>query len=356
MVWAPPVPLKEADPGTVIRSASFPGPLGSRAFVLLHHSRTALGRDVATTSSVVVPGGGRGQGAPLPIIAYGHGTTGLSDESAPSRMFAAEPDAPIIRELLAPLLGAGFAIVAADYEGLGTPDEHTYCIGQSEGRNVLDSVRAACSIGIEGLSLESPVIALGHSQGGQAVLFAGELAETYAPEIRLLGVVAQAPACELSTLWAELRMTATRGYIVMLASGVLAAYPDIAPDEVATDAGLDVIATSRNQSGQEILGSLATADIDRLLPRALSPALRRVLDDNSPGMRAPAMPVLVVHGTGDEEVPVTAARSMVQRYISLGADVRLVEHPTDHFGIIAASMDDVLAFAMPLIAAASAQV
>ncbi len=356
MVWEPPVPLKEADAGTVIRSVSLPGPEGSHAFVLLHHSRTALGQDVATTSTVAVPATKRDHGVPLPIIAYGHGTTGLGDQSAPSRMFAEEPDAPIIRELLSPLLGAGFAVVAADYEGLGTPDEHTYCIGQAEGRNVLDSVRAACSIGVDGLTPESPVIALGHSQGGQAVLFAGELAATYAPEIRLLGVVAQAPACELSTLWTEIRTTGTRGYVVMVASGVLAAYPHVAPHEVATEAGLDVIKTIRGQSADEILGSLAEADIDRLLPRTLSPTLRRVLDENSPGMRAPAMPVLVAHGSGDEEVPVTASRSMVQRYRSLGADVRLVEHPTDHFGIIAASTGDLLAFAMPLLAAASARV
>ena len=351
MVWAPPEPLPGAEPGTVIRSVSLPGPDGSRCFVMLHHSRTALGQDVATTSTVGVPATKRADGVPLPIIAYGHGTVGLADQSAPSRLVAAEPDAPIIRELLSPLLDAGFAVVGADYEGLGTPGEHPYCIGQAEGRNVLDSVRAACSIGVEGLTLESPVIALGHSQGGQAVLFAGELAAKYAPEVRLRGVVAQAPGCELSTLWTELRTTETRGYIVMLASGVLAAYPYIAIREVATDAGMDVIKTIRGQSADEILSSLATADIDRLLPRALSPVLRRILDENSPGACVPAMPVLVLHGTHDEQVPVTASRVMVQRYRALGGDVRLVEHPTDHFGIIAASTGDLLAFAMPLLAA-----
>ncbi len=350
MVWAPPEPLRKAHPGTVIQSASLPGPGGSECFILLHHSRTALGQDIATTSTLAVPTKPRNHGVPLPIIAYGHGTVGLGDQSAPSRQFAAEPDAPIIRELLLPLLGAGFAVVAADYEGLGTPGEHAYGIGQAEGRNVLDSVRAACSIGVDGLTLQSPVIALGHSQGGQAVLFAGELAATYAPEIRLLGVVAQAPGCELSTLWTELRTTDTRGYLVMLASGVLAAYPHIATSEVATDAGVQVIQMIRGQSADEILGALATADIDRLLPVDLSPALRAILDENSPGACTPAMPVLVLHGTADEQVPVTASRAMVERYRALGGDVRLVEHATDHFGIIAASTGDLLAFAMPLLA------
>lgn len=342
--------LEQAAPGTVIRSDSFPGPDGSQCFVLLHHSRTALGQDVATTSALAVPKAGNARG-PLPIIAYGHGTVGLGDQSAPSRLLAADPDAPVVRELLSPLLGAGFAVVGADFEGLGTPGDHAYCIGQASGRNVLDSVRAACSIGVEGVTLESPVIALGHSQGGQAVLFAGELAAAYAPEVRLVGVVAQAPGCELPTLWTELRTTATRGYIVMLASGVLAAYPHITPDEVATDGGMEVIRAIRDQSADEILGSLATADIDRLLPRSLSPMLREILEKNSPGKHIAAMPVLVVHGTEDEQVPVTASRVMVERYLALGGDVRLVEHPTDHFGIIGASTGDLLAFAMPLLAA-----
>ena len=351
MLWTPPNPLLGADPGTLIRSTSFPGPGGSQFFVLLHHSRTVLGQDVATTSTVCVPTTARAQGAQLPIIAYGHGTAGLGDQSAPSRLAAAEPDAPIIRELLSPFLEAGFAVVAADYEGLGTPDEHTYGIGQAEGRNVLDSVRAACSLGVDGLTLRSPVIALGHSQGGQAVLFAGELAATYAPEIRLVGVVAQAPGCELATLWSVLRTTDTRGYLVMLASGVLAAYPHIPTREVATDVGLEAIRKIRDQSAEEILGALASADIDRLLPIDLSLMLRQILDENSPGARVPAMPVLVLHGTHDEQVPVTASRVMVGRYQALGADVQLVEHRTDHFGIIAASTGNILAFAMPLLAA-----
>ena len=40
-------------------------------------------------------------------------------------------------------LKAGYAVVRTDYEGLGTPGDHPYLIGVSEGRSVLDMVRAA---------------------------------------------------------------------------------------------------------------------------------------------------------------------------------------------------------------------
>lgn len=43
-------------------------------------------------------------------------------------------------------------------------------------------------------------MAWGHSQGGQAALFAGQLAARYAPDLRLVGVAAIAPATDLEPL------------------------------------------------------------------------------------------------------------------------------------------------------------
>jgi acetyl esterase/lipase len=40
----------------------------------------------------------------------------------------------------------------------------------------------------------------GHSQGGQAALFTGLIAKSYAPELDLAGVAAAAPATELAML------------------------------------------------------------------------------------------------------------------------------------------------------------
>ena len=45
--------------------------------------------------------------------------------------------------LLQRWLKAGYAVVRTDYEGLGTPGAHPYLIGASEGRAMLDMVRAA---------------------------------------------------------------------------------------------------------------------------------------------------------------------------------------------------------------------
>ena len=82
-------------------------------------------------------------------------------------------------------------VVATDYPGLGTQGPAPYLVGSSEARAVLDSVRAARQL--PGANAGSHFIVWGHSQGGQAALFAGQLARSYAPELKLQGVAVAAP-------------------------------------------------------------------------------------------------------------------------------------------------------------------
>jgi Secretory lipase len=77
------------------------------------------------------------------VLAWAHGTTGIRPPCAPSL----EPDSGIGRiPELQRLIEAGTVIVATDYPGLGTPGTHPYLIGASEGRAVLDALRAAHAI------------------------------------------------------------------------------------------------------------------------------------------------------------------------------------------------------------------
>ncbi len=347
-IWTPPEPLPEAAPGTVIRSVAAPGIGGGSAVIVQYHSRTTDGADVAVTASVFLPPREAAAAESIPVLAYGHGTVGLADACAPSHLVADED--PVVGRFVSPFLDSGFAVVITDFQGLGTPGEHPYALGESEGRNVLDAVRAAQRLDLEGLSTDSPVLAVGHSQGGGAVLFAAELARTYAPELKLAGVVAQAPAAQLETAWGGLRTSPTRGYLAMIASAILANYPKVPKSEVVTDIGQQTIDRIRTQCSDSILPDLATTDLDTLMPRSLSPALRGVLRANTPGYRRPSVPVLIVHGTQDEQVPVAYSRRTAELYRSVGADVRLIEYPTDHNGVIPASGKDLLAFAKKVLA------
>jgi alpha-beta hydrolase superfamily lysophospholipase len=71
---------------------------------------------------------------------------------------------------LAEMMARGYVVVATDHPGLGTPGMHPYLIGVSEGRAVLDSVRAARDLPDAGAS--NRFVVWGHSQGGHASLYA----------------------------------------------------------------------------------------------------------------------------------------------------------------------------------------
>ncbi len=146
---------------------------------------------------IVVPGGTAPTGG-YPILSWAHGTTGFAGICAPSLFTSQGGVGPYLVPGLSDYLKAGFVVAATDYEGLGTPGIHPYLLGASEGRGVLDAARAARRL--PGLHTSSTVMIYGHSQGGQAALFAGELAPTYAPDLHIAGVVAAAPATGLSTI------------------------------------------------------------------------------------------------------------------------------------------------------------
>jgi hypothetical protein len=101
---------------------------------------------------------------------------------------------------LAEMLARGYVVVATDYPGLGVPGQiHPYLIGVSEVRAVLDSVHAARDLPDAGAS--NRFAGWGHSQGGHASLYTGEIAASYAPDLKLIGVAAAAAAPYLIELF-----------------------------------------------------------------------------------------------------------------------------------------------------------
>ena len=125
------------------------------------------------SGSLALPKGKAPKGG-WPIITYAHGTTGAADSCAPTRGYDAGEPRSYAYPLLQRWLKAGYAVVRTDYEGLGTPGVHQYLVGESEGRSVLDAVRAARALEPR---LSKRFVIAGHSQGGHAALFAAALAK-----------------------------------------------------------------------------------------------------------------------------------------------------------------------------------
>jgi pimeloyl-ACP methyl ester carboxylesterase len=165
--------------------------------LVLYRSTARNGKPVAVSGTVSLPKGKAPKGG-WPVITWAHGTTGIADQCAPSRDTASNPDHLLnayVYPQLDAFLKAGYAVVRTDYEGLGTPGVHPYLNGRSEGRAVLDMARAARKLSP---SLSRRFVIAGHSQGGQAALFAARLAPSYAGGLQLRGTVAYAPVSHLS--------------------------------------------------------------------------------------------------------------------------------------------------------------
>src|SRR6201996_2758354 len=181
-------------PGTLVRLEVIDGaPLGATAYRVLYRSTGMKGEPIFASGVIIVPQGDPPAGG-RPIVAWAHPTTGVTPRCAPSLAIFLFQQIQGLRSFIE----HGYVVAATDYPGLGTPETHPYLVGDSEARAVLDSVRVARTM--PGAGGGNRFVVWGHSQGGQASLFTGLIAKSYAPELTLVGVAAAAPATDLVTL------------------------------------------------------------------------------------------------------------------------------------------------------------
>ncbi len=183
--YTDPVP---ATRGTVLRTEPVPEtltlPKAGQARRMLYSSRGGADgtTPIAVSGEIFEPQGSPPPGG-WPIVAWAHGTTGISDICAPSWQARSYRDIAYLDAWLA----QGYAVVASDYEGLGTPGMHPYLNVRSEAHGVLDAVRAALA---DDRRLRNEIAIVGQSQGAGAAFGSAAFAPTYAPELDVRGSVA----------------------------------------------------------------------------------------------------------------------------------------------------------------------
>ena len=209
-------------PGHLIRSEPFTRgvPADARAWRILYTTTRGDGSPATASGLVVVPRSGSGS---WPLIAWDHGTTGYARTCAPSLLDQPFESGALF--VLPDVIEQGWALVATDYIGLGTPGPHPYLIGKDSAYASLDAVRASREL--RQADVGTKTVAWGHSQGGGAALWTGAVAERYAPDVSLSGVAALAPAANLPSLVEHLP-DVTGGSI--FASFAVAAYTADYPD------------------------------------------------------------------------------------------------------------------------------
>jgi fermentation-respiration switch protein FrsA (DUF1100 family) len=233
---------------------------GGKNWLLLYRSTSLDGKRIGVSAVLTLPKGKAPKGG-WPLVSWAHGTTGIADQCAPSR---ASVNGGYDHKLLQRWLKAGYAIVRTDYEGLGTPGPHPYLIGASEGRSVLDAALAARGA-VPDISRD--VVLAGHSQGGQAVLFAASLAKRWAPSLKLKGTLAFAPVSHLSeqaSLLRALNTTSLTPLASMILRGIDVAQPSLGVASLLTPQA----AALYPQVDQRCLADLSKPDSFGALPTA----------------------------------------------------------------------------------------
>jgi acetyl esterase/lipase len=325
------------EPGTVIRQEPIVGaPLGAQAYWVLYRSTGLEGEPIATSGLVIIPQGPSPAGG-RHVISWAHPTTGIVPRCAPSLAIFKFQQIQGLRDMIA----RGYIVAATDYPGLGTPGPHPYLVGVSEARAVLDSVRAARGLARNDVARSFAV--WGHSQGGQAALYAGILAKEYAPDLELVGVAAAAPATDLATLLKE--DFATPGGKNLLAMTLWSwSHVFSAPlDKIVDSAALPTINRlaqvclespfdiwPRRQIASELQKKfLAVDNVMDLEP------WKSLLAQNTVGTLPPSMPLFLAQGSIDGTVLPSVTRAYMRRQCEAGGKVTLLMMPGVGHGAIA---------------------
>jgi pimeloyl-ACP methyl ester carboxylesterase len=321
-----PDPLPEGDPGDLIRVQTLGQQDGVTTVRVMYRSVDGQGRDRAVTGLISYPDdpSAAPQGG-WPVVSWAHGTTGLATQCAPSRL-----------EGEAPAFGVEGVRVATDYIGLGPIGErHPYLSGASEAHSVIDGVRAARRLA--DAHAGEAWVAIGHSQGGHAALFANELGRDHAPELDLRGTVAIAPGAALDRTFGPDDRIVPRLVGIMALYGLAEDNPGIDPadyvgPEVAARA--DVI---DDGCLQDIVDAFLGIPEDTFYTRDPldDPAAREVLEANDPGHVAVESPLLLVYGTADATVVPERVAFLFDRLCEVGQVTETIESPgADHGTVV----------------------
>jgi alpha-beta hydrolase superfamily lysophospholipase len=329
-------PLEPWRPGELIRSEAAIGlqlPSGVSAIRILYRSVSPAGQPVAASGLVLIPAGPPPAGG-WPVIAWAHGTTGVTRPCAPSLM---KDIGYYAWAELSTLVDMGYAVVATDYQGLGTATGHPWADKITNAQDTIYSVPAAHAA-VKNLSTRWVV--MGHSQGGLTAASVGEL-EHSLKDPSYLGSVAIAAPLDLEKVFGRMDApdadSLNNAYLVLLARSLPATYPNFTPDQILTPAAMKRL----QEAGDHCVAVDMAFTFD--LPRGevvkanwrSNSTVQAFFKRNA--MTGPiAGPMLILASTDDESVPATTQDDAVARLCAGGAAIDYVRYAgfgLDHDGI-----------------------
>ena len=309
------------------------------------YTMNAVTGEITTARAQLFEPIGKAPDQGYPLVVWAHGTTGISNACAPSLSFQNFGNPIAINGLLE----LGYAVLAPDYEGFGTPTIHPYYLRSSHADAVLASIPAAHQVNKTKLSNEWAVI--GHSQGGHVALAAARA--EHDPSFPLKAVIALAPGTDLKPLsdkaFAAIDKAINEGnlnsaaeqtfylnvYGVYVAHAIKLVIPSL---ELNALFGAEVADIVDQATDESTCGDYARS-VQKLLAGHLRgggslenfgglrrdwhtlPALTEFLKNEEFGDEAQVAPLLIIQGDADHQIPVAATTEFVNKQRELGTDV-----------------------------------
>lgn len=317
---APPGALLKVEEDTDTSKYLIPAGITISRFV--YQSQNLTGSSVPVSAIILWPYSPRSQADGFQVVAWAHGTSGITPEFAPSH------HKNLWQHFQAPyqLALQGYVVVATDYAGLGIAKNasgdaitHGYLTCPSHANDVVYSVQAAQS-GFPSLSKDFVVI--GHSQGGGAA-WATSQRQAVTPVSGFLGAVAVSPVTDA---FQELEPVRSM-LITTLCPGIADTFPDIDLGVMLTTEGQRRLATVQGLNAGVACGLALLSDCNLLKPESewqQHPRIQEYRERIVNGGKEICGPLLVIHGDSDprlsSKLSMAAARKTVELYPASSID------------------------------------
>lgn len=351
-------PTITQDIGDIVSSRELPQefwiPGSSSAEVLTYVTTDTFGDKALSTGTVSLPQGTAPEGG-WPVISWAHGTAGLGDSCAPSVSGAAmaERDLPYLANWIA----QGYAVVASDYAGLGTPGLQAYLDGRSTAHNVVDMVAAGRNYSSK---LSKSWVTVGQSQGGGAAIYTARYATEFGgPDLDYRGAVGTGTPAYIEKLVSigapgvpPVALPAgVTAYVMYILAALRYSHPELGLDNILTPVGKEYVGLAETACVVDLEEQLDGVKIGDFFTAPLTslPNFTAVLDDY---MAMPESgfdkPFFMGHGLRDIDVPFPTTAAYVARLTANGQPVTFRTYDADHSGTLVQSQADTIPFVAQL--------
>lgn len=353
--------------GAVVKVEPLPAALwipGSRAaYKLTYVTSDTFGRKALSTGTVFIPQGTAPAGG-WPVVSWAHGTSGMADACAPSRTGPSLPERDFA--YLGTWMKQGYAIVASDYAGLGTPGQHAYLDGKTAAHNIVDMVTAGRGFAAArlpvGMRLSKKWVTIGQSQGGGASIYTARYATQYGGSgLDYRGAVGTGTPANIEKLLLVLGpkvppvAALPRGitsYVAYILASLEFARPGLDIASALTPAGRAFVEKAKQLCIGEMVEAVQGANVGDWFtrPLALLPGYTATIKEY---MAMPESgfdkPFFMGHGLLDMDVPIAATLPYVALLTLTLQPVTFKTYPTDHSGTMLASLPDTVPFVAKLM-------